>query len=245
MKDEDLIADGAKFLDTERYGPHAFNTWRKSVIARLEAHYPQSDALQSVRLIPRACQATRASGRGLQPGDRQNVARMMKLLQSVTETSSKPSRSTAKKENRRVFVVHGRHNELKVSVARFLEKLGLEPIILHEQPDRGMTIIDKFQQSADVGFAVVLLTADDRGGLASTTPEKYTLRARQNVILELGYFMGRLRPDQIVAIYQDGVELPSDYQGKLFVPFDDEGAWRLHLAREIRASGISIDMNRI
>lgn len=246
MDDQELISTGQQFLNSDLHGPPAFNKWRTQVISWLETNLPESDALQSVRLIPRADRAKNPqSGRGLRAGDRQNVIRIMKLLAPVPESKPEPRRPAGDKENRRVFVVHGRQNELKISVARFLEKLDLQPIILHEQADRGRTIIDKFVQSSDVVFAVVLLTADDRGGLASTLSDKYQLRARQNVILELGFFMGRLRPDQIVAIYQDGVEIPSDYQGKLFVPFDDEGAWKFHLAREIRASGISIDMNKI
>jgi predicted nucleotide-binding protein len=242
----DLIAEGQRFLDSDLYGPPAFNKWRSSVLKWLEETLPEADELQSARLIPRADKAKNYhSGRGLKANDRQNVTRLLKLLVSVS--SQDKSKSVTKKvsENRRVFVVHGHHDELKISVARFLERLGLKPIILHEEADRGRTIIDKFIQSADVGFAVVLLTADDVGGRADEGPEDYQPRARQNVILELGYFMGRLRPDQIVAIYQTGVEIPSDYLGKLFVPFDDEGAWKFHLARENRASGISIDMNRI
>ncbi|MCP5487231.1 MAG: nucleotide-binding protein [Verrucomicrobia bacterium] len=246
MTEQQLIEKGQQFLDSDLHGPPAFNKWRSSVLSWLETHHPESDSLQSIRLIPRADRAKNThSGRGLRAGDRQNVVRIMKLLATVEDGSTTSSPTKRKAVNRRVFVVHGRHNELKVSVARFLERLDLEPIILHEQADCGRTIIDKFVQSADVAFAVVLLTADDRGGLATTPAEKYKPRARQNVILELGYFMGRLRPDQIVAIYQSGVEIPSDYQGKLFVPFDDEGAWKFHLAREIRASGIEIDMNRI
>lgn len=245
MNAEDLITEGQRFLNSDFHGPPGFNKWRNIVLKWLEKEHPESDALQSARLIPRANIAKNtASGRGLKKSDLQNVTRMMKLLTSVLQPVN-PERlsGNVKPENRKVFVVHGRHTELKISVARFLEKLKLEPIILHEQADRGRTIIDKFVQSADVVFAVILLTGDDKGGLADSSPKDYKLRARQNVILELGYFMGRLRPDQIVAIYQDGVELPSDYQGKLFVPFDDAGAWKFILAREIRASGIDIDLN--
>ena len=246
MNRQDIISIGQQFLDSDLLGPPSFNKWRMRVISWVKANHPESDMLQSMRLIPRANRAKNIeSGRGLRTGDRQNVVRILKLLSGFSETTAPSHKVETISENRRIFIVHGRHNELKISVARFLEKLNLEPIILHEQADRGRTIIDKFVQSSDVGFAVVLLTADDLGGLATAPPEKYRPRARQNVILELGYFMGKLRPDQIVAIYQDGVDIPSDYTGKLFVPFDDEGAWKFHLAREIRASGITIDMNRI
>jgi predicted nucleotide-binding protein len=246
MTSPELISQGQKFLDSDLHGPPAFNKWRASVLSWLEQAHPNTDELQSARLIPRADRPkNERSGRGLKANDRQSVTRLLKLLVSVASIKDPAMATKEAEENRKVFVVHGHHTELKVSVARFLERLKLKPIILHEEADKGRTIIDKFVQSADVGFAVILLTADDKGGLASVSPEDYQLRARQNVILELGYFMGRLRPDQIVAIYQRGVEIPSDYLGKLFVPFDDEGAWKFHLAREIRASGIRIDMNRI
>src|ERR1035438_6975181 len=68
---------------------------------------------------------------------------------------------------KKVFVVHGHDDEAKEKVARFLERLKLEPIILHEQPNEGRTVIEKFEVFADVGFAVVLLTPDDVGALAS------------------------------------------------------------------------------
>jgi predicted nucleotide-binding protein len=70
-------------------------------------------------------------------------------------------------------------------------KIELEAIILHEQPDQGLTIIEKFETYASqVGFAVVLLTPDDLGGPASAPAQ--SARARQNVIFELGYFVGKL-----------------------------------------------------
>jgi predicted nucleotide-binding protein len=147
--------------------------------------------------------------------------------------------------SRDVFIVHGRDSGMKDSVARFIEQLGLGCVVLHEQPNQGRTIIEKFIGHADVGFAVVLLGADDKGGPASDPPSAYVSRARQNVILELGYFLGRLGRERVCVLYQDGVEIPSDYQGVLFVQFDTLGAWRQALAREIRAAGVDIDFNRI
>ena len=127
------------------------------------------------------------------------------------------------------------------TVARFLEKLRLDPIILHEQPSMGRTVIEKFEAHADVGFAVVLLTPDDMGGLASGGEVKP--RARQNVILELGYFIGSLGRAKVCALYVEGVEIPSDIHGVLYVSYDAAGGWRLKLASEIRAAGLPVDMN--
>jgi predicted nucleotide-binding protein len=143
-------------------------------------------------------------------------------------------------DSRNVFLVHGRDDAVTESVARFLEKLDLHPIILHEQPNMGRTVIEKFEAHADVGFAVVLLTPDDVGGLAADG--KLAPRARQNVILELGYFIGRLGRARVCALYVEGVELPSDIHGVLYVAYD--AGWRLKLAGEIRAAGISVDLNQ-
>jgi hypothetical protein len=148
-----------------------------------------------------------------------------------------------KQISRKVFVVHGHDEEIKQSVARFLEKLDLEPIILHEQPNKGQTIIEKFEANSDVGFAVVLLAPDDEG--KSAIGKDLKPRTRQNVILELGYFIGRLGRAKVCALYKDNVELPSDIHGVTYVSYDKVGAWRLELAREIKFAGLSVDMNLI
>src|SRR5258708_3675261 len=117
--------------------------------------------------------------------------------------------------------------------------------ILHEKPNKGRTVIEKFSDYSNVGFAVVLLTADDRGGPKDQPYEGQSLRARQNVLLELGFFLGSLGRGKVCALCEDGVEIPSDYHGVLFVPLDKEGAWRLRLAREIREAGIPLDISKV
>jgi predicted nucleotide-binding protein len=132
-------------------------------------------------------------------------------------------------------------------VARTLARLDLEPIILHEQPNRGRTIIEKFEDYADVSFAVVLLTPDDMGYAASEDPSTARARARQNVILELGFFLGRLGRERVVALYtgDETFEKPSDYEGVLFIPVDTSGRWQFDLVRELAACGIEVDANKI
>ena len=140
-----------------------------------------------------------------------------------------------------VFIVHGHDEAAKEAVARFVEKLELKPIILHEQPDKGRTVIEKFEDHSNVGFAIVLLTPDDVGASVSDK-DNLTLRARQNVVFELGFFLGKLGRNRVCALYKGDLEIPSDYEGVLFVPM--EGDWRLSLAKEIKAAGISIDLNK-
>jgi len=144
--------------------------------------------------------------------------------------------------NRRVFIVHGHDESARETVARFLEKLHIEVIILHEQVNLGMTIIEKLEKYSDVGFAVILLTPDDEGRKAAEG-EVLEPRARQNVILELGYFVGKLGRNRVVALHSGSLELPSDYLGVVFVSLDPGGGWRLGLAKELKHVGFPIDMN--
>lgn len=143
---------------------------------------------------------------------------------------------------RAIFLVHGHDGEAKETVARFLEKLELDPIILHEQPNQGRTLIEKFETSSrGVAFAVVLLTPDDVGSAATASLDLHS-RARQNVILELGYFLGRLGRTRVCALYRCGVELPSDFQGVVYIEFDSAGAWRTKLAQEFVEAKLPIKL---
>jgi predicted nucleotide-binding protein len=145
-------------------------------------------------------------------------------------------------DNRRVFVVHGHDNEAKLGMARFLEALGLEPVLLGEKPGAGATIIESLEaHSQDVTFAVVLLTPDDVGA-AAATPSELKRRARQNVVLELGYFVGRLSRERVCALHKGGVEVPSDYHGVRYVELDGGGAWKLKLAQELVQANLPIDL---
>jgi predicted nucleotide-binding protein len=140
----------------------------------------------------------------------------------------------------RVFVVHGHDEAMRESVARALSNLGLEPIILHEQSDHGRTIIEKFYDYSDVGFAVVLLSPDDIGYANNADPDTAQPRARQNVILELGFFLGKLGRENVAVLHKGNVEIPSDFSGILYTPYDPSGAWPYKLTRELRESGYKV-----
>lgn len=168
----------------------------------------------------------------------------IQLRQAEARSSPPAQLAEPTTQSNKVFVVHGHNHGIKESVARFLEKLDLNPIILHEKPNAGRTLIEKFSDYSDVQFAVVLLTADDLGK-PRDSDEEAQLRARQNVILELGYFLGKLGRARVCALYEGGVELPSDYQGVLFLPLDAGDRWKFDLVRELRAAGFSVDANRV
>jgi len=147
----------------------------------------------------------------------------------------------------RVFIVHGHDEAMKQAVARTLERIGLEPIILHEKPSEGRTIIEKFTDYSNVSFAVVLLSPDDMAHPKDQPPKDAKLRARQNVIFELGFFIGKLGRNRVLVLYQEekNFEMPSDYSGVLYTPYDDSGRWQFDLIKELKACGYNVDANKL
>lgn len=139
---------------------------------------------------------------------------------------------------KRVFVVHGHDENMKLSVSNFLMSIGLQPVILAEQVNAGKTIIEKFEDHSDVGYAVVLLSPDDY------SPQGGEGRARQNVILEWGYFIGRLGRSHVCALKRGHVELPSDIIGVVWQDFDDHGGWKQRLVKELTEAGVAVDQHK-
>ncbi len=160
--------------------------------------------------------------------------------------ASTPSSSNkiSQRNTNEVFVIHGRDTGTRDTVARFLEQLKLKPVILSEQSSQGRTIIEKFEQHSEVGFAVALLTPDDAGSLKGAR-NKPNPRARQNVIFELGFFIGKLGRKHVCALTKGEVEIPSDYSGVLYISLNDPDGWKIKLFKELKAAGYDVDANRI
>jgi predicted nucleotide-binding protein len=160
-------------------------------------------------------------------------------------SASLPSVSANKKLGEPIFVVHGHARGILHETVRVLERgTGREIIVLHEQANAGRTILEKFENyAADTSFAVVLLTADDQGGLRAGAD--MNLRGRQNVIFELGFFFGKLGRDRVAVLLEENVEKPSDIEGLVYITLDKAGAWKQVLARELETAGISVDRSRI
>ncbi len=146
-----------------------------------------------------------------------------------------------------IFIVHGHDNAMKEAVARVVLSLGLNPIILNEQANEGNTIIEKFEKYANVGFAVVLLSPDDRGYAVAAGQSTAKCRARQNVVFELGYFAGKHGRSRVFSLYREGAdfETPSDISGVAYTHYDDHGAWKTSLIKELKAAGYSVDANKL
>lgn len=145
--------------------------------------------------------------------------------------------------NKKIFLVHGHDNHIKEKVARFLEKNDFEAVILHEKASGGRTIIEKIEAHSDVGFAIILLTPDDVG--KAKNEDVLQSRARQNVVLELGYFMGKLGRNKVCAFKSNELEIPTDFSGVIWNQLDSTGAWKHVLSKELREAGYDLDSSKL
>ncbi|HEX7925977.1 MAG TPA: nucleotide-binding protein [bacterium] len=178
---------------------------------------------------------------------------MIDIVHEHTREQSTPKGQASKQTrySKDIVVVHGRKEGPREGVARVLTSFGLTPKILMEQPNRGQTLIEKVEAHADVGFAIILLTGEDACHSVTTDiqnagdPTQSRLRARQNVVLELGYFIGKLGRDRVCILCEQGVEIPSDINGLVYHAIDDAGAWKFSLAKELKAASYAIDMNKL
>lgn len=161
-------------------------------------------------------------------------------LRELTEEPFASATTSPIISTNRVFIVHGHDGELKHAVARLVEKQGLGAIILSEQANKGKTIIEKFEENSDVSGAICLFTADDLGRAKAASDEQP--RARQNVVFEAGYFMGKLSRSRVVIIAESGVELPSDMQG---IVYTNKNNWEVDVLKELKAMGYAVDFNKL
>lgn len=160
------------------------------------------------------------------------------LPESIASIVKSETSNKIKPRSNKIFIAHGNDAESKLELASLLKDMELEPIILHQQANKGKTIIEKFEEHAgEVNFAFVLFSPDDVGG---TDKQNLQPRARQNVILEFGYFLGKLGRNRVCCLYKKGVELPSDMDGLVYIPFDTNPRDSyLTIKKELQAAGYS------
>lgn len=207
---------------------------------------------------PMAISANYPTHQHYQDGARKNIAQSVALLQEaqrtlredLSEVASDPSADLSEQLSvegvaaRKVFVVHGHDDSAKHELARFLERIKLEAVILHEQANQGRTIIEKFIEHADeVAFAVVLFTPDDLGGAQLSSAQ--TARARQNVVFELGYFVAKLGRGKVCLLRKGDVEIPSDLYGVVYTNLDENEGWKISLLKELKAAKLNFDANQV
>lgn len=211
----------------------------------IESFIPQikaEDRASSVAIIGGPSYTYQAIGRATDVTD-DFIEGAIGYKKVFSETKSHTHRSE-ECEPSRVFIVHGHDESAQNKAARFVEKLGFEAIILHEKASSGRTIIEKIEHYSDVGFAIVLYTPDDVGNVKSE-PDNLNVRARQNVVFEHGYLIGKLGRQNVSALVDGKLELPNDISGVVYISLDEGSAWQLQLAKEMKQSGYQIDMNKL
>lgn len=175
----------------------------------------------------------------------ENFNKGLSILEAIRNSNiTKPSIPKSELTNldmSKVFIVHGHDDLMKMEVSNFLVKLGIDAIILHEQANGGKTIIEKIEDNTHVGFGIVLYSPCDEGKKKGDTDLK--ARARQNVVFEHGYLIGKLGRDKVCALNKSEVEVPGDISGIVYISFKDN--WKIDIAKELRNAGYAIDMNGV
>lgn len=141
-----------------------------------------------------------------------------------------------------ILLIHDQDEGAKESVLKFIEKLGLRALTVREEPNAGKTLIEKFGKLCDIHFAIILLTPD--GTPPQDQPGERKAWLSQNMIFEFGYFLGKLGPGRVCALYKEGMKIALDDWGVVNIPMDSKGGWRLFIAKEIKQTGIEIDLNK-
>jgi predicted nucleotide-binding protein len=227
--------------------PTDFDLWRNQteMVFRttMGVEHPLHQAFKAVDYSP----SVWTSGTDFRPyrvrGVKEGISLLTTAMQEVELTSPTGDTTSAvvhRELGEDVFIVHGHDSVAKLDTARVLEGLlGFAPVILHEKANVGRVLIEKLEgEAGTVGFAVVLLTADDLGRAKAAGDDQ--TRARQNVVFELGFFIGLIGRPRVVALYEPGVELPSDLSGLVYLELDPRGGWKKDLARELDAAGFTV-----
>jgi predicted nucleotide-binding protein len=255
---------GTKEKIVENSGGHGdwinvFEKWREETVAALRAVYDGDDVPFEFEAVTRTVE--RSSPRFTFPYAKSHLDLGLRTLQNLAErlplavepnalearperVDTAPRERIASADSPKVFIVHGREaGGFLDGVKSFVERVGLQPVILAEQANEGRTLIEKLEANAlDVGYAIALLTPEDSGYGPEDDPPPHPNRARQNVILELGYFMGRLGRERVAALQQGDLEVPTDILGIVYIQLGDDGAWKMKLVEELLAAGYDIDV---
>ncbi|HEJ2470164.1 TPA: nucleotide-binding protein [Vibrio cholerae] len=204
----------------------------------LTSQYAFKQAAFALRNVSTLSSDTR--GNQALKGSLQNMKVVYEEILNKNQANEKQGQSMSTQQSQKVFIVHGHDDKVKIETARFIENAGLEAIILHEQPSASKTIIEKIESYGDVGFAVILYTPCDVGSKKSDD-QALKDRARQNVVFEHGYFIGRLGRSRVAALIKDSVETPTDISGVVYTAIDDSAAWKMTLFTELEDAGYKVN----
>lgn len=248
------IIDGIRELYDKKRGSAEFNSWLKqSEIILLKIFEKEPLYVENFKSIRYSLSAwtmstpdykfDEAYRRGLDEANTL-IKSYIENIEMFEEDSDEGVLKTKKIDinSNEVFIVHGRDNEAKLEVARYLERLNLKPIILHEQASGGKTIIEKIEEYTNVRYAIVLYTPCDVGGLKGNKIEDLKDRAEQNVVFEHGYLMGKIGRNNVAALVKGNIETPNDISGVVYISMQASN-WQIDLAKELNEAGYKIDFN--
>lgn len=177
----------------------------------------------------------------------QYLEALKEMLQIIPTVAIKENTLSARLQttnSKKVFIVHGHNHALRNEVELLVKQLDFEPIVLFKEPNLGDTVIEKlFRKMGDASFAIVLYTKCDEGKAVEEGCLKP--RARQNVVFEHGLMCGLLGRKHVVALVEDGVEIPSDLSGVVYIRIDEAKRWQFDVAREMKAAGLDVDLNKL
>ncbi|MGF1689065.1 nucleotide-binding protein [Photobacterium japonica] len=241
------------------FGAERFNTWRRKFSQFLDDSLPGETSVLNAKLTHFFGSTFRRGESDLERFWREDGQTMLAYIDSLIidvsndeydfreierEKDAVVQVTQSEKPKNKVFIVHGHDGEAKERTARFIEKLGFDAIILHEQASRSMTIIEKIENySNDVGFGIVLYTPDDMGNVKNEAEVgKLKYRARQNVVFEHGFLIGKIGRENVAPLVEGAIELPNDISGIVYINDKD---WQLDIAKEMKAAGYDIDFNKL
>ncbi len=237
-------------LETKHHDSVEFSIWNKAILRTLKGIFGDSDErIKQFGSIGFGILdlSNRVSDYEQQEAYLYDLNKSKLLLQDfLTEVPDTKNTSSVKQTTGDdVFIVHGHDNEAKQETARLVEQLDLNAVILHERTNRGRTVIEKLiGESDNAGYAIILLTPDDIGCIKGSDREPEE-RARQNVVLELGYFLGKLGRERVCVLLKGSASMPSDFNGVLYIQMDNAGKWKFDLAKELKEAGFTIELGKI
>jgi predicted nucleotide-binding protein len=167
-----------------------------------------------------------------------SIVEKLELYEEASSVTPTPAAESDSPSGRDVFIVHG-HAGREYEVAHVVHDMGLKSVILKEEINRGSpTLIEKLEREAKrSGYAIVIFTPDDLGRSVKEKDEKP--RTRQNVILELGFFIAKLGRDKVTILHDPTVEVPSDFGGVTYYPLDEAGGWKSRIQAELEAADLT------
>lgn len=189
--------------------PPSFQDEGLQMLNRVKKYVPDSEVLM---ISSKSDGMTQIVDEAFQLGARRFLDKgvedfILKLVFIVKEIKKKMCSS--------IFISHGHAELLKYQIKDFVQnKLGKTALILSEQPNNGMTIVEKLEAASEkCNKAIILLTKDDETADGS-------MRSRQNVIHEIGFFQGKYGRKNVIFLCEEGVELFTNISGIVYVKFD-------------------------